>query len=82
MDSRTYYEIHKKDSIEKKMDELMHAFYWYDCRSTGVVDAFWRRNKEDEAWYKSERQYMAERIRYLDWAIREDIKRLKEGTHE
>ena len=50
MDSRTYYEIHKKDPIEKKMDELMDAFYWYNSIAVSREEASWRRSKDDEAY--------------------------------
>lgn len=77
MDSRTYYEIHKKDSIEKKMDELMDAFWWYNSRAVSREEASCRGNKDDEAYYKSEQRYMGERIRFLKWSIIEEIKKLK-----
>ena len=77
MDSRTYYEIHKKDSIEKKMDELMDAFYWYTSRAVSREEASCHRSKDNEAYYRSEQRYMGERIRFLEWSIREEIKKLK-----
>ena len=77
MDSRTYYEIHKKDPIEKKMDELMDAFYWYTSRAVSREEASCHRSKDNEAYYRSEQRYMGERIRFLEWSIREEIKKLK-----